>query len=120
MKVLKLPILLFVAAIAAFLIAQAAVAPPSGQFLINVNQSTNLNCNYIRVTSGRLIVDELLSSWELRIPYECWKTNPVPVIVSRGTLDLTMAQLKTLMNSTNAKVSLKNTILTDAALTEKP
>lgn len=102
-------------------IVQAAAPPvqPSGEIIIPTNQSTNLNCNYIRVTGGRIALDQSITNWSVEFRWEAWRTNNTPRIIDRGSLQLSADNLKSLLNAANPKNALKNQILQDAALTEK-
>lgn len=118
---IQFAVTLLVGLAAMIIVALAQSVEPSGEFIINTNQSTNLNASFIRVTGGKLAVDNALTNWVLEVRWEAWRTNGATArIADRGQLKLNMADLKALMNAQNPKNALKTAILTDAALTEKP
>lgn len=111
---------LFAVTALCFVDAQESPPKPSGQFIINVQPSTNLNANFVRVTGGELAVDNALTNWTLEVRWEAWRTNGggQQRITDKGTIAINMTDLKALMNAANPKNALKNAILADAALSE--
>lgn len=109
----------FVLAFSSFVLA--AVAPSqTHDFWINVNNSTNINVQRIRVTGATIVLDTAFTNWTFNLRYELWRTNGGDRVIDRGNITTNMAALAALLNAPNPKNALRNAVLADTQLQEKP
>lgn len=121
MQILKVPLILFAIALALF--SFAAVAPPpvaSGEVVILVNPSTNLNAAKLRVVGGKWNLDPNWSNWTTLVSLEAWNNEDPSEIAGRKTLALSFQQMKALYNAADPSAALQNSALAKAALVKKP
>lgn len=121
-KLLHLAAALLICAVilATSVLSQPVTSGPSNEFWIEVNASTNLNCNRIRVTSGSFVLDKSPTNWVVKFPIEGWRTNGAISVISRDELTLTMADLTAMMNAGNKLTAFKNAVKAQVNLVEKP
>lgn len=120
MQILKIPLILLAAALTLF--SFAAVAPPSasGEIVILVNSSTNLNAAKLRIVGGKWKLDDAYTNWTTDVTLEAWNNEVPSEIAARKTLTLSFAQMKALYNAADPSAALQNSALAKAQLVKKP
>lgn len=108
------------AVIATIVHAAAPPAQPSGEVVILVNSSSNLNAAKLRVVGGKWNIDPSWSNWTTLVTLEAWNAEDPSEIAGRKALTLNFQQMKNLYNAADPSLALRTSALNKANLTLKP
>lgn len=95
--------------------------PPTGQIFVPANPATNiLAAPVVRIVGGQLVVDPDQTKWIFWWTVETWSSSTNGSILGRTNIPMTLAQMKTLVNSANPFQALQNSAMAAAGMTAKP